>query len=150
MINDAYIQIKGHLGTSGYFNEVFLGEPVSIGHETGLTAAIWTTGMRIPFIMMSSAVRVYDTRLRIYARAFQRDTKQMELGLSDAVFQVTSDLLGEYNLGGYAREIDAGGMYGSPMQTTWGNVAVDDTIYRIADIDMGIVMKSSNETSLAR
>jgi Zn-dependent M16 (insulinase) family peptidase len=150
MINDAYIQLQGHLASSGYFQQVFIGEPTSITNDVGFSAAIWTTGMRIPITTLTSALRVYDTQVRIYTRAFQRDTKQVELALADTVFQVTSDLLGEYDLGGYVREIDAGGVYGAPMSVNWGNGNLNGVIYRIADITMGLVIGSVNETTMAR
>jgi hypothetical protein len=150
MIKDAYIQIQGHLATSGYFQQVVIGEPTNLAHDVGYSAAIWTTGVRIPMTTFTTALRVYDTNIRIYARAFQRDTKQVELGLSDAVFQVTSDLLGEFDLGGSVREVDAGGMYGAPMSVNWGHNNLNGNIYRIADVRTGIIIASANETSMAR
>jgi len=150
MINDAYIQIQGHLAKSGYFQEVLIGEPVSVRPENGHSAAIWTIGVRIPATTCTKAIRVYDTKIRLYARAFQRDSKQVELGLADAVFRTTSELLGEFDLGGHVREIDIGGMYGAPLRALWGYENLDNSVYRICDLDMGIIIASVNETSMAR
>ena len=147
-VNDSYVAIQGHLMASGHFAEATIGEPAAWGDSGQLYGAIWTMGTRSPYVSFDSTTRVYDTRVRLYTQAFTSPLDSREFVLARAVQQIASDLAGDYTLGGTVRELDIAGQFGPPMRARWGHAAVAGVMYRIVDIDIGLVINNSSVTSI--
>ena len=146
-VDASYVTIQGHMAASGMFAEVTVGEPTAWGDADRLYGAIWTLGTRIPYVSLDTAIRIYDTRVRLYSKAFARPQDSREFALARAVQQVASDLFGDFTLGGTIREIDIAGQFGQPVRARWGHAMVG-VMYRIVDIDLALVVNDSSTTSL--
>lgn len=147
-VDAPYVTIQGHMNSSAMFAQVTVGEPTAWGDADRLYGAIWTLGTRIPYVTLGTAVRIYDTRVRLYTKAFKRPQDSREFELARAVQQVSSRLFGDFTLGGTIREIDISGQFGQPVRARWGHAPVAGVMYRIADIDLALVVNDSSTTSL--
>ena len=65
----------------------------------------------------------------------------MALGVSE----ITSNLIGEFDLGATIRNIDVAGQYGQAVTAQWGYVALNQTMYRTVDITIPLVVDGSAE-----
>mgnify|MGYP001589921058 CR=1 FL=1 len=137
-------QVHSYLAASGYFGGSQIGEPKAPPQGVKLFAAV--------YMMDASVTRVYVNgglaenhvvQIRIYRNALLEPTKDIELELAIAVQQVASDLLGDYDLGATIREVDAGGMNGTPYKTEWGHVDLGGVVYRVADITLPLNIDDS-------
>ena len=54
-----------------------------------------------------------------------------------------SDLSGEFDLGETIRNVDIGGMGGTPLSVDFGHLDVGGTIFRIADITVPMLVDDS-------
>lgn len=136
--------IESYLSKSGYFKSVGIGERKAAPSGDGLSVDLW--------MKSASVVRIYANggtaeshlvMVRIYRDLFAIPAEQTELELANVVQQVLSDLLGEYDLGATVREIDAGGINGTPVRTDWGHVDISGKLFRVADITLPLSVDDS-------
>ena len=60
-----------------------------------------------------------------------------------AVSQVTSNLVGEFDLGATMRNIDIAGQYGQSLSATWGYITIGNTVFRTVDLTVPLVVDES-------
>ena len=146
-VHDTYVVIQSHLQATGYFGQVFIGQPEGFGDDARMHAAIWTVATRIPYLSFDTGMRIYDTRIRLYKKAFGRTQENAELVLAVGVQQSVSDLLDDYDLGETISEIDIAGQYGQAVNVRWGHDRVGDDVYKVADITLPLVVRNTSTTS---
>lgn len=136
--------IESYLSKSGYFASVSVGERKAPPSGGGLSVDLW--------MKSASVVRLYANGgtgeshvvlVRVYRDLFGLPTEETEFVLAKAVQQVLGDLLGEYDLGATVREIDAGGINGTPVRTDWGHVDIGGKLFRVADITLPLSVDDS-------
>lgn len=135
--------VLSHLSTQGSIKRAQVGEPKSPPIDV-LTACIIMDGIRTPTTVLDARVLVYDVTVRLY-RNFLDDGTRTEQEMARAVGEVMEAFAGDFTLGGNARAVDIGGMYGRGVEATWGHVDMSGTIFRVADITVPIIIDPAAE-----
>lgn len=126
--------IHGYLTASGYPGRVQVGEPKQPPSEQ-IMAAVYMRSSTITRVYLGGDTgELHIVSIRLHMNMLHEPTEDIEYRLALAVSQISSDLLGDYELGGTIREIDAAGMNGTPMSATWGYVSISDLMYRTVEI----------------
>lgn len=136
--------IESYIKASGYFQLAQVGEykmPPSIG--TKLAAAAWMARAGVVGTTLTTTIELHTVNLRIYRDALAEPSENGEFQVSEAVSEVLSDLLGEYDLGATIRNIDAAGQYGQSVGVEWGYADISGHLYRIADITLPLIVDDS-------
>ncbi len=68
---------------------------------------------------------------------------QIEYQLAEALSEISSDLIGEYDLGATIRNIDVGGIYGQSLTSEWGYLDVGGVMFRVVDITVPLIVDDS-------
>jgi len=69
--------------------------------------------------------------------------EDIEFQMAEVVQKVGSDLLGDYDLGGTVRTVDAAGQYGTAFGAEWGYVDLGGVMFRVADITVPLTVDDS-------
>ena len=139
--------ISSHISRSGYVNDVRIGEPVAPPDAPDkMHAAIYMASANVVGLTLSNTVEVHLVTVRLYRRAaFGQgdDAGQVEAEVALAVSQISSNLIGEFDLGGTSRNIDVVGQYGQNISATWGYVTLGNTVFRTVDLAVPLVIDDS-------
>jgi hypothetical protein len=139
--------ISSHIARTGYVNDVRIGEPVSPPDAIDkMHAAIYMASAGVVSLTLSTTIEVHSVVVRLYRRAaFGQgdDAGQVEAEMALAVSQVTSNLVGEFDLGATMRNIDIAGQYGQSLSATWGYVTIGNTVFRTVDLAVPLVVDES-------
>ena len=139
--------VSSHISRSGYVNDVRIGEPVAPPDATyKMHAAIYMASAGVVGLTLSNTVEVHLVTVRLYRRAaFGQgdDAGQVEAEVALAVSQISSNLIGEFDLGGTTRNIDVAGQYGQGLTATWGYVTLGQTVFRTVDLSVPLVIDDS-------
>jgi hypothetical protein len=139
--------ISSHIARTGYVNDVRIGEPVSPPDAIDkMHAAIYMASAGVVSLTLSTTIEVHSVMVRLYRRAaFGQgdDAGQVEAEMALAVSQVTSNLVGEFDLGATMRNIDIAGQYGQSLSATWGYVTIGNTVFRTVDLTVPLVVDGS-------
>ena len=84
--------------------------------------------------------------VRLYRRAaFGQgdDAGQVEAEMALAVSQISSNLIGEFDLGATMRAIDIAGQYGQAFNAQYGYVSIGTTMFRTVDITVPLIVDGS-------
>ena len=139
--------ISSHIARTGYVNDVRIGEPVSPPDAIEkMHAAIYMASAGVVSLTLSTTIEVHSVVVRLYRRAaFGQgdDAGQVEAEMALAVSQVTSNLVGEFDLGATMRNIDIAGQYGQTLSATWGYITIGNTVFRTVDLTVPLVVDES-------
>jgi hypothetical protein len=139
--------ITSHISASGYVNDVQVGEPISVPDANDrIFVGVWMTSASVVEVTLSTTVEIHITNVRLYKRAALGqgdDSGDVEKDLALAVSQISSDLIGEYDLGGSVRNIDMAGQYSEGMTATWGYVQIAQTVFRMVDLVVPLIVDDS-------
>lgn len=135
--------VESYLKASGYVRTVLVGEPKQPVEGHGVSAAIYMTSADVVQLTLNGTIEVHTATIRLYADMLREPLEANEFEMSEIAGSILSDLLGEYDLGGTVRNIDAGGQYGSAVSVRWGHVDVSGKMYRIADIALPLIVDDS-------
>jgi hypothetical protein len=139
--------IASHISSTGYAGDVRIGEPVAPPDATDkVHAAIYMTSASVVALTLTNTIEVHLVTVRLYRRAaFGQgdDAGEVEAGMARAVSQISSNLIGEFDLGGTTRNIDVGGQYGQSISATWGYVTLGSTVFRTVDLAVPLVVDDS-------
>jgi hypothetical protein len=139
--------ISSHIARTGYVNDVRIGEPVSPPDAIEkMHAAIYMASAGVVSLTLSTTIEVHSVVVRLYRRAaFGQgdDAGQVEAEMALAVSQVTSNLVGEFDLGATMRNIDIAGQYGQALSATWGYITIGNTVFRTVDLTVPLVVDES-------
>ena len=130
--------VLSHLKTQGKVKRAQIGEPKSPPLDE-LTAAILMDGIRTPSTVLDAPVLVYDLVVRVY-RNFLDDGTQTELEVARTVGEIMEAFHADFSLGGNIRAVDVAGTYGRGMDVTWGHLDFGNTVFRIADISVPLIV----------
>jgi len=134
--------IESYLAASGYFVHTQVAEPKSPPPE-GLSAAVYMSDVAVHQVTLGTTIERHVPIIRLYKQMLAEPAADIEFEMALAVQQVTSDLLGEYDLGTTVRNVDAGGETGAPMSARWGYVDVGGTMFRVVDIVVPLIVDDS-------
>ena len=139
--------IASHISRTGYVNDVRIGEPTSPPDATDkIHAAIYMQNVSVVELTLSKTVELHVVQVRLYRRAAfgeGDDAGYVEQEIALAVSQISSNLIGEFDLGGTLRNIDVGGIYGTSLNGTWGYVTLGGTVFRTVDMIVPLVVDDS-------
>lgn len=136
--------MQSHLKASGYFQDVLIGEPKGPPGGNKPTAALFMNSASVVQIMLDGGtVESHIVTLRVYRNMLQESTEKAETDLAEAVSKTSEDILGEFDLGGNIRNVDAAGMHGSGVRFDWGYIQIDQTMFRICDITVPLIVDNS-------
>ena len=121
--------LQSNLAAGGYFRRVVIGDPKA--PPDTMTAAVYTTSVAIPGIVLQYPRLTWSVNIRVYARSLDGKEEDVELALDEAVQNVIEDIMGDFTLGGNVAYI-------LPTETTvrWGFLEVGGTWYRVVDIPL--------------
>jgi hypothetical protein len=139
IIEQAVNRVASVASSSGLFAEVLTHEPKSAPSATGLTFATWIEHIRP--IALRSGLPVTSARLEMTGRVYRSMLSDPQNTIDTEIGKATSFVLGQLNgdFGIGDAFIDLLGMSGDPLQAQFGYVAVDRTVFRIADITIPVV-----------
>ena len=132
--------ITSYLAASGYVKVARLGEPKA--PPENVTAAVFMSSVAVAQLTLGTTIEQHVVTIRLY-RNMLDESADVELELARIVSEISSDLLGEFDLGATIRNVDAGGQYGTGLSTRWGYVDVGGTMFRVADMLIPLVVDDS-------
>ena len=136
--------IQGHLMAGGRFVSVELGQPSAVAPAlTGISGAIWLESIQVGIVYGGVVDKIFEVTIRLYTNMTAEPQEQGELDLALIVQEIGSDLLGDFDLGASVRNIDAAGIYGTPMSARWGYTSVANVMFRSVDITVPIIVNDS-------
>jgi hypothetical protein len=139
--------IASHIARTGYVNDTRIGEPSSPPDAIEkLHAAIYMASASVVGLTLAETIEQHIVTVRLYRRAaFGQgdDAGQVETEMALAVSQISSNLIGEFDLGGTMRNIDVGGQYGQAFQAQFGYVSLGSTMFRTVDITVPLIVDGS-------
>lgn len=142
-VQDTLVNIQSYLMASGYFNDVVIGEPSSVAAGPRMSASVFQSGRNVALITLTEVTSVYDITVRFYRDMLAQPTEGIEYEMAFVAQQVGSDLLGDFDLGQTVRNIDAAGEHSSGMNAQWGYATLSGVIYRVADINVPVVVNDT-------
>lgn len=125
----------------GVFERVRAHEPKS-APGAGLSLAIWWDSID-PYPAGSGLAAVsarVSFRARIYRSFLGKDEDVIDPSLLAATASLLAALSGSFTLGGQARNVDLLGEAGNPLAARSAYVTQDDKIYRVADIEIPVII----------
>ena len=135
--------VQNHLLKGAYLKKVQIGEPKAPPSEP-LAAALFMNRVGIVLIFAGGDTREsHVVTLRVYRDMLAEPQESIELDLALAVSDLSSDLLGEFDLGATIMSIDAAGAHGTPYGAEWGYVDVGGRMYRIVDVTIPLIVDGS-------
>jgi hypothetical protein len=139
IIELAVDRITSTASASGLFADVLSHEPKSAPASNGLTFATWIEHIRP--IALRSGLPVTSARLEMTGRVYRSMLSDPQNSIDTEIGKAASFMLGQLtgDFGVTGAFIDLLGMSGDPLQTQFGYVAVDRTVFRIADITIPFV-----------
>jgi hypothetical protein len=122
---------------------VQIGEPKMPPGGT-IHAAIFMSEVRVPEVT-DKTIEVHEVIARFYhvLDLQSPDQEAPEIDLAALVQRVAESMLGDADLGGTVRNIDAAGQYGTGISTLWGYETISGTTFRIADMTIPIIIDDS-------
>ena len=134
--------ISDYIQKSGYVQKSTIGEPKAPPSEP-VSAAVFLDSVAVAALTLNGTIEVHTVTLRLYMDMLGDPTEDIEFGMAEVVSNISSDLLGEYDLGASIRNVDAAGMHGSPLRATWGYVDVGGKMFRIVDMSIPLIVDDS-------
>ncbi len=106
---------------------VGIGEPMDPPED--LHAAIFLGPYSNPQTTLNGSIELRSVIVRIYINALREPREEIEFDLDEAVSELHSDILGDFELGGDIRNIEP-----TLMTVTFGYQSIGSVMFRIADI----------------
>jgi hypothetical protein len=128
--------MQSALMATGRFNAVSIGEP--LGPPQSIHASLFLGEYSHPLTTLTTTIERRTVVIRLYVNALAEPQEEIEFRLDEAIAQLQSDLLGDFDLGATVRTIDVTGMVARPGYQTVGN-----TLYRICDVLVPLLVDDS-------
>lgn len=137
--------VETYLQKSGYFAAgVQAGVPMAPPQGEGLFGAVFMRSVSVNKVYANGGTEeTHLVTVRVHRNAMNRPADEIEFELAVCVQQVVSDLIGDYDLGATVREIDVGGMNGTPLRSEWGQVDIGGVMFRVVDIMLPLTVDDS-------
>lgn len=137
---DVLDPILSHAKASGRFDNVDGHEPKSAPRH-GLTAAAWIQSIDPVRAsgLISTTVRIV-VEVRLYSSMLQKPEDRIDPTMTDAVLDLGRRVVGDYTLGGVAKDIDVRGTHGVPMSTQAGYIEQDGKLLRVYTLRIPVIV----------
>lgn len=132
--------IASHAMATGHFDAV-LGYVSKQSATNGVTAALYIEDIRAIRTsgLASTSVRM-EVEMQIYSSTYQTPYEDIDVNLALAVDAMFTALIGDFDLGSEARNIDIFGAWGQPLRVRSGLMNLDGKEFRVFQILMPIVV----------
>ena len=143
-MRDTINVIMSQLLASGYFDRVNSVEPKSAPGQGFEAAVVWVGSD--PFSAGSGLARaamVYRLLIRVYRNWLAEPSESIDPDLLEIADKVLNDLIGDFDLGATARNVDIFGASGAGLSTKTGHVEVSGTMFRAIDILVPIIVNDA-------
>jgi hypothetical protein len=119
---------------TGYFDAV-LGYVSKQAATNGITAAIYIEDMRAIRTsgLSSTSVRL-ELEMQVYSSTYQEPYDDIDTNLALAVDAMFTALIGDFDLGSEARNVDIFGAWGQPLRVRSGLMNLDGKEFRVFQI----------------
>ena len=145
-INNTLQAMKTYVQNLGLFQTIQIGEPKQSPGQ-GLHACIFMNAVSISMIYAGGDTREsHVVTLRVYKDMLSEQTdslNNLESEVASSVSQLMENMLGDTDLESTVMSIDAAGMDGTSMSTSFGYVDVSGVMYRVADITVPVIVNGS-------
>jgi len=139
--------IASHIARTGYVSETRIGEPSGPPDAIDkMHAAVYMASANIVDLTLSTTIEQHVVIVRLYRRAaFGQgdDAGAVESEIALAVSQISSNLIGEFDLGATMRNIDVAGQYGQSLTSQFGYLTLGSTMFRTVDITVPLIVDGS-------
>ena len=135
--------IQSHLMAGARFAAVELGQPAQVAKGTKMSAAIWLKTISVGDVFLIVVDKVYTVNIRLYRDMLTEPQEQGEFDPALTVQEIGSDLLSDSTLGASVRNIDAAGIFGTPVSAQWGYTSVAGWMFRTVDITVPIIVNDT-------
>lgn len=135
-------KVQSYLQASGHVVRAQISEPKQPPGER-IMAAVYMGTVSVAQLTLQTTIELHVVRVRLYMNMLREAGDEIEFGLAQALSEISADLLGDYDLGATVRNVDVGGIYGTPLSATWGYVDVGGTMYRVVDITLPLIVDDS-------
>lgn len=125
---------------SGAFESVLLHEPKNAPGQ-GITLAVWVDLVR-PVLSsgVDNASMLVIVNLRAYLPFLSAPEDAIDAALWTAVDPIVADLVGDFTLGGAARNVDVFGENGTALEAVYGYLNQDGTVFRVVEVPVPVVV----------
>lgn len=132
--------VVSHAMASGYFEQVNGHEPQN-APSLGLTAAVWVDSVQpVRASGLDSTTVRLTLNVRIYTSAQSDPPDAIDPALMAAVDGLCAAYVGDFTLGGLARNVDVLGAHGQPLLVRAGYVQQSGAIYRVMTITLPVIV----------
>jgi len=145
LIKDTLIKLQTHLVKGGYVKHSMIGEPKAIpAASDDVVAAVYMQSVTVVRIMADGAtVESHVVTIRLFRDMLGEPKEDTEILLAEASSKIAENILGEFDLGGTIRNVDAAGANGTPWSIQWGYVDLGGVMFRVADMTVPMVVDGS-------
>ncbi len=130
------INLKSKLQATGRFKAVSVGEPTKAPESPH--AAVFMSRYENPSTTLSGTIERRTLMIRVYVKAFTEPVEDAEFLMDDIVTETMEDIFEEFDLGGNVRNVEP-----TLVTATPGYQQVADTMYRLADISVPVIVDDS-------
>ena len=134
--------IDSFLLAGGYVEKSSVGEPKSPPSE-GLSASVFMSSVGVAKVTLGTTIELHTVVIRLYKNMMEEPTEGIEYQLAQVVSAISSDLLGDFDLGATIRNVDAAGAEGSSMRAAWGYIDLGGVMFRSVDIFVPLIVDDS-------
>ena len=135
--------LEDWLKKSGYFPKAAIGEPKQPPQEETSAAVFMNRVSTIRVFANGGLSEVHLVTVRVYRNMLAEPQQDIELDLARLISSDSSDLVGDFTMGGAVMALDVAGMHGTPYGATWGYLDVGGKMYRIVDILAPFIVNDS-------
>jgi hypothetical protein len=132
--------VASHALATGHF-EAVLGYSSKQSSTNGITAAIYVEDIRaIRTSGLSTTTVRLELEMQIYSSTYQEPYNDIDANLVKATDALFTALIGDFDLGGEARNIDVFGAHGQPLRVRSGLMNLSGKEFRVFQIIIPIIV----------
>lgn len=137
--------VQSHAKKLGEDMTVVIGEPKS--PPIIPTLAIWMMDAHVIHLYGDGGTgELHIVNARYYLNAL-KDAATVETAMARVMSKYLNRLLSDADLGTTIKSIDVAGMAGTPIAVKWGHVQLDQTMFRVCDITIPLLVDDSAKAS---
>lgn len=125
---------------TGHF-EAVLGYVSKQSSTNGITAALYIEDIRAIRTsgLDNTSVRV-EIEMQVYSSTYQAPYEDIDVNLALAIDAMFTSLIGDFDVGGEARNVDIFGAWGQPLRVRSGLMNLDGKEFRVFQILIPVVI----------
>lgn len=132
--------IASHALATGHLDAV-LGYVSKQSSTNGVTAALYVEDIRaIRTSGLNNTTVRLEIEMQIYSSTYQAPYEDIDVNLALAVDAMFTALIGDFDLGGEARNIDIFGAWGQPLRVRSGLLNLDGKEFRVFQILIPVIV----------